>query len=114
MSATITWSIKKIECLARAEGQTDVAIRADWMCYGTQQDGDKTVAGNVLGSSEFQYTQGSPFTPFNQLTEQQVLEWVWATFAEGKKADIETAVQLQIDNQITPEVVNPPLPWAQA
>jgi len=43
------------------------------------------------------------------LTQDQVLGWVWANGVD--KTATEAAVQQQIDNQINPPVVSPPLPW---
>jgi hypothetical protein len=54
--------------------------------------------------------QGTSFVPYNQLTEQTVLGWVWANGVD--QAATEAAVQTQLDNQINPPVVTPKLPWA--
>jgi hypothetical protein len=45
-----------------------------------------------------------------QLAQDQVLGWIWANGVD--QAVTEAAVQQQIDNQINPPVVTPPLPWA--
>jgi hypothetical protein len=44
------------------------------------------------------------------LTEQQVLDWVWANGTP--KAMVELNLQSKIDAQINPPVVTPPLPWS--
>jgi len=50
------------------------------------------------------------FTPYADLTQDQVLGWIWANGVD--KDATEAAVQQQIDNQINPPVIQPPLPWA--
>jgi hypothetical protein len=52
------------------------------------------------------------FTPYADLTQAQVLGWVWASGID--KANVEAGVQGQIDNLINPPTVTPPLPWASA
>jgi hypothetical protein len=53
--------------------------------------------------------QGTSFVPYNQLTEQTVLGWIWANGVD--QAATEAAVQQQINNQRNPPVITPPLPW---
>jgi hypothetical protein len=53
--------------------------------------------------------QGENFTPYNQLTQDQVLGWVWANGVD--KAATEAAVEGQIQNQKNPPIVSPKLPW---
>jgi hypothetical protein len=43
------------------------------------------------------------------LTKDQVLGWIWANGVD--KAATEAAVEGQIQNQINPPIVSPPLPW---
>ena len=54
--------------------------------------------------------EGGSFTPYANLTQEQVLGWCWAGGVD--KAAIESGIQTQIDGQINPPVVQPPLPWA--
>jgi hypothetical protein len=49
------------------------------------------------------------FTPYEDLTEQQVLNWCFANGVD--QAAIEANVTQQIENQINPPVIAPPVPW---
>ena len=53
---------------------------------------------------------GGSFTPYDQLTQEQVLGWCWANGVD--KDATEAVVQEAIDSQINPTVIQPPLPWA--
>ena len=102
---TIIWVIEWMQCKP-TEGQlTDVVITAGWRCNGEQ--GNYT--GTVYGTCSFPAPEGS-FTPYADLTEQQVLGWIWASGVD--KDATEAAVEQQIQNQINPPIVTPPLPWA--
>ena len=101
---TILWLIERL-LVKPAEGSlTDVVINADWRCNGSQE----SFFGTCYGSCSFAPPSGS-FTPYDQLTEAQVLDWCYANGVD--KSAIEANVTAQIENQINPPVVALPLPW---
>jgi hypothetical protein len=100
----ISWIIERL-LVRKVEGTlTDVVITADWRCNGSQDQ----YSGTCYGSASFQPPSGS-FTPYDQLTEQQVLDWCFANGVD--QAAIEANVTAQINDQINPPVIAPPLPW---
>lgn len=107
MSATFTWTVVGLPCYAQIDGQSDVVFQVVWQCNATQGD-YKAEIGN---GTNIPYVAGAPFTPFNQLTQDQVLGWVWSNGVD--KTKLEAALQGQIDAQINPPVVKPQLPWSQ-
>jgi hypothetical protein len=101
---TLSWIIERL-LVRKVEGTySDVVITADWRCNGTQD----TYSGTCYGSASFQ-PPSENFTPYDQLTEQQVLDWCYANGVD--KTAIEANVSAQIENQINPPVIAPPLPW---
>lgn len=107
---TIVWNISAMSCYPQAEGETDVVFIVHWQCNGTQEQGGKTYCGYAYSSCGVTYVAGTPYTPYADLTQDQVLGWVWASGVD--KAGTEAAVQNQINDAINPPVVTPPLPWA--
>ena len=102
--ANINWIIESL-LVKPAEGSlTDVVITADWRCNGSQD----SFSGTCYGSCSFAPPSGS-FTPYKDLTQEQVLSWCYANGVD--QAAIEANVSLQIENQINPPVVSLPLPW---
>lgn len=112
MSATITWVIEWMQCKPTEGSYTDVVITAGWRCNGAQTVNDVDYTGTVYGTCSFSQPADGNFTPYAQLTQEQVLGWCWASGVD--QAATEAAVQSQIDNQISPPVIQPPLPWSQA
>ena len=101
---TINWIIESL-LVRKVEGSnTDVVITADWRCNGSQDN----YSGTCYGSTSFAPPSGS-FTPYPDLTEQQVLDWCFSNGVD--QAAIEANVTAQIANQINPPVVSLPLPW---
>jgi hypothetical protein len=101
---TISWLIERLLVKPTEGTLTDVVITADWRCNGTQDQ----YSGTCYGSASFAPPSGS-FTPYDQLTEQQVLDWCYANGVD--KTAIEANVTAQIADQINPPVIAPPLPW---
>ena len=110
---TLSWIIERLLCKPVEGTLTDVVITADWRCNGTETTGsgdtEQTYTGTCYGSCSFAPPTEN-FTPYDQLTEQQVLDWCFANGVD--QAAIEANVSLQIQNQINPPVVVLPLPWA--
>lgn len=85
----ITWSIKQLN----RELFDGLVTNAVWRCAVT--DGDQSVG--TSGSVNFE--RGDTFTPYEELTEEQVLGWVKPQL---DTAEIETGLQSHIDAQKNP------------
>ena len=103
---TYNWAITGMPAYPQAEGETDVVFQVNWQCLATE---DSYTAVSV-GSVPVTYEAGTPFTPYDQLTQNQVWGWINPSI---DRPEIEANLQVMIDQQKTPAVVNPPLPWAQ-
>jgi hypothetical protein len=104
----ITWQIDSMQCKVQEGDLSDVVITVHWRCSGEQVEGDKTYSASVYSTCSLPAPEGT-FTPYDQLTLEQVLGWIWA--AGVNKDATEAAVQQQIQLQINPPVVTLPNPW---
>ena len=109
----ITWMIEKLSAtlsdteIAARQAEGPVVVRVYWRV--TAQDG--TFTGNVSGQQEFTYNPQTNFTPYDQLTEAQVLGWVYGAMGEQRKA-YEDMVMQQIEQKKAEPIILP-LPWNQ-
>ena len=110
MSATITWSVTAMDCYPQAEGQTDVVFTVHWTCAGSETQNNQTYNASVYSTCAVTYVAGTPYTPYAQLTQDQVLGWIWASGVD--KDATQSALDTMIANQINPPVIQPPLPWS--
>lgn len=101
---TINWIIERLLVRPTEGSLTDVVITADWRCNGSQD----SYSGTCYGSCSFAPPTGS-FTPYADLTQEQVLSWCYANGVD--QTAIEANVTAQIEAQINPPVVSLPLPW---
>jgi hypothetical protein len=103
---TITWSITAMNC-STTETNPDTVIVCHWTCAGT----DGTYNASIYSTCSVPSPTGS-FTPYDQLTQEQVLGWCYANGVD--KSATEAAVEAQLQAQINPPVVTPALPWSAA
>lgn len=108
MTTQITWTVTQMDCYPQVGSETDVVFTVHWTCAGT----DGTYNASVYSTCSVPAPAPADFTPYADLTQDQVLGWIWANGVD--QAATEAAVEQQIQNQINPPVVTPSLPWAQA
>jgi hypothetical protein len=103
---TFTWTIDQMYTLDTPD--PGFVVNVIWTLTGV--DGQYTAA--ISGSNQFA-TQEGAFTPYDQLTQAQVIGWVQAALGVDGVANTEACVQGQINSMITPPVSpqNTPLPW---
>jgi len=109
MSNTYTWSFPTLSAYPSYEGETDVVFTVHWVMNGTDGNGH---SGSVYGTVGVTYADGSPFTPYADLTEAQVTAWVIESLGAERVAELETSIDNQIQQQVSPTVVDLPPPWA--
>jgi len=103
----LTWKIDALNCKPSFDGKTNVVETIHWRLNGV--DGD--YATSVYGSVGVTYTEGSPFTDYDSLTEEIVIEWLKDALGAEQVAEYEAGVNSQLEALKNPTVVNPPLPF---
>ena len=115
MSITFNWSVQKMKVAS-----DKLVTKVDLLVMGT--DGEIT-AGAAYSRD---LVRGSGFIPYEQLTEQQVLDWCFApevitwtdidnveqSTTKHLKAEGEAQVTGQIERQLAQKSAEPALPWA--
>jgi hypothetical protein len=109
------WTVNKVQV---AEG--NLIVKVDLTVTGT--DGDNS----AFAAYSCDLTRGDSFIPYEQLTEQQVLDWCFArkvtehislngsvdTITRVVKDEGEAQVAGQIARQLAQKATEPALPWA--
>jgi hypothetical protein len=102
MSTTYTWHIAQLE-RETADGYVFTA-------HYTVDANDGTYTAGAYGSIGFERPE-EDMIPFADLTEEIVIGWVKDKFGPEKVAEIEAALQSQLDEQHHPSRASG-LPWA--
>jgi hypothetical protein len=90
MATTFTWSLQNVDLLDSHEGNEDVVYRVVWQCVATSDSG-KTKS--QIGVVELDVDNITNFTPADQVTKEQIIEWV--------KSKVAVAV---VEKSLMPEV----------
>lgn len=110
MSNSYTWLISSLDCIPDVDGLTDYVVIAHWTCTGT----DGTFSGSVYNTQSFTVDPAKPdYIPFADLTEAEVISWVQDSLGSDTVDAVYRSIDQQIEAQVNPPIVTPPLPWAQ-
>jgi hypothetical protein len=105
----MNWTIDWLKTTPTTANPPEYVISCGWRCTDTQ-DG---FSGSVYGTCSF--TQAAEadgtYTPYADLTQDQVLSWCWASGVP--KDATEANVAQQIETQKNPTEIQPPLPWVK-
>jgi len=94
METTVTWHIATLE-RETADGVVFVA-------HYTIDANDGTYSAGAYGSLGLERPDEEEMIPFSQLTEEICIGWVKEKLTEEKVAEIEAALQAQLDEQHSP------------
>lgn len=107
MANTYQWAVNQMTAYPEYEGETDVVFQVAWVCSGT----DGTYNAATYGTVDVTYEAGAPFTPYADLTLEQVNGWVADALGPEGVAKAEADCDAQIEAQKVPGPITPPLPW---
>ena len=101
------WTIANLERNTADGG----VIVAHWRVTAEETVGEETYTASAYGTCGFTPDASAPdFVPYDQLTEADVLAWVWSSM---DKDATEAALAAKIEEQKAPATVSG-LPWAAA
>jgi hypothetical protein len=105
-----TWTVTNLYTQT-IDGKEDYVVTAIYDVVGV--DGEYT-ASMTSNTAQFSTEDVTEFTPYADLTEEIVINWVKESLGENGIISIEACIQGQIDSEINPPVSpeNTPLPWS--
>ena len=116
MAITYTWVVDSMDTAPSKDGLTDVVQTVHWRANAEEtvsvegQD-DKIYTATVYGSVGVGDPTPDTFVDYANLTEADVLAWVWDS-SEDFKTDQEANLASQIEDQKNPKIETLPNPWA--
>lgn len=109
MAIVYNWVISSMqEYPTTPDNLDDVVFVVNWRRSATEIVGDKTYYTDVYGSLGVPAPDPDDFTPYPDLTFDQVCGWLEAGL---DTAALDAGLTQQIENQINPPVISLPLPW---
>ena len=104
---SIEWRVLSMNCLKNLDGLVDVVYEINWLCYAMVNGFD----GATQGYAFVQYNPEVAYTPFNQLTQDQVIDWVKDAMGKDAVSQNEQQAIAFAQEKAMPKIVTPPLPW---
>lgn len=101
---TITWTIDALKTKPTDNGNADVVCEAGWRA--TIVDGE--LSDSAYGSVAIPFG-GGKFTPYDKLTQEQVLGWIGDLV---EKEEIETLLKNRMAELKAPKIEKKPIPWS--
>ena len=98
---TYDWNCKTVDVHPQEDEQTDVVYNVHWTVTGV--DGD--YSSSAIGTQTVPLSEGSTFIPFEDLTNEIVVEWTKEAMGEETVASIETGIANQVETLINPTSV---------
>ena len=111
---TYYWNCETVDARPLEDGETNVVYNVHWVVTGisdtTMPEGDSSEPGTTysamaIGAQNITWNPEGTFIPFEDLTNEIVVEWTKEAMGEEQVAGIEANIQSQIDALITPTSV---------
>jgi hypothetical protein len=116
MALSFKWSVTKLKVNPSLGGKANVVVNANWLVQAT--DNVNILSASVSGNCQF--LLGDSFTAYDQLTEQQVLDWCFEPvvtifndeiITSRLKDEVESQAANLITHQVAQKAAEPALPW---
>ena len=95
------WKIESLKNYSVYEGKENVIFKINYMCAAIENGKNAVSYGEVL----IDYDANKSFTPYENLTETQILDWVYSKANKNKieenlKEHIAKILELELNNNI--------------
>lgn len=104
---TYNWRVVKLEAYPLVNNMTNVVYAVHWECNAEEKTSDRTYVARAADNTYITVKLDN-FTEYQDLTEAQVLEWVFQTM---NREHMEARIAEVLASEKRPLVVTLPLPW---
>ena len=102
---TYKWEFPAFDCKVDENGLNKVVTTVHWIYNGTDEDG---ISATIYGAQAVGEPNPDAFTPYPDLSEEQVIEWMEETMdVEALQANLAAQIELIIN----PVIVTLPPPF---
>lgn len=113
MNVTYTWTIHRLICIPEFRGKQNVVQSVQWSCRAEAEiNGARYSETANTMSTINEYIEDTPFTPFGDLTQDQVFGWIFSNGLNKQAYEATLASNLEAQARLAETVKMPP--WATA
>ena len=102
MAITYTWKITGLKTKNVSDDKQAAVVQTYWKKIGTDADGNE---GTFSGATPFTVDptdESGPFIAFEDLTEEDVLDWIKTVVVGGYEEHVNGQIAKQIEEKISP------------
>lgn len=110
MSYVFEWHINYLDTAPQVESLERVVKSCQWSIRGYDSE-DSSISSSNFGYCNFGEPDSESFVAYADLTEQDILNWIWANGVD--RDGIEQGLATSMDGQRNPPTVILPNPWSQ-
>ena len=117
---TYNWNCRTVDAYVEQNEEADVVYNVHWIVTGTSDEvdpQDNPYSATSIGTQTLDTSEITNFIPFDQVTNEEVVDWTQAAMGPQQVASIETGIASQIESMIHPTTVTltvgepvPPIP----
>lgn len=105
MANTFTWVITQMDTIPNFNGFTNFVTRVYWKYIGTNEN---NTSSSIDGYVEFDERGPNPYIEYDNITEEEVKNWLNGYTSVG---EMQSIISQRIYNIENPPIVNLPFPW---
>ncbi len=105
MATTYNWNCKTVDVHPTEADHTDVVYNVHWIVTGVSDELDpegNAYQSTSIGTQVVPLDPESQFIPFDELTNEIVVEWTKEAMGEEQVTSIEAGIKQAIDLEINP------------
>lgn len=103
---TYTWKIELVEYALLLQGQSNVINNIHWSLLGSND----TYNSKIFGTLVLPYIPNKSFIQYENLTSQDVINWLKDNLGSERIAELEQTINTQIEAKANPKM-GYGLPW---
>lgn len=107
MAITYDWIIEQLAVKPQEGDLSKVVVLVNWRLRATQD----SFAADAYGQVSLGPPSPASYTPYAELTEDMVVEWVQSELGAESVAAMDSSLAGQIERMENPPIITPPLPW---
>lgn len=111
MAITYTWKITGLKVQNIADNKPNAIVQVYWQKIGTDENGFEGIFSGATPFTMDPTDTSGPFIPFEELTENDVIEWIKSVVVNSYEQHVDRHIQDLIDAQRNP-ITDATLPWA--
>lgn len=96
---TYTWNCKTVDVYPTDGEHADVVYNVHWIVYG---ENDESYSATSIGTQMLSVDHITEFIPFEDLTNDQLVDWTKGAMGPELVADIEAGVAAQVAEKENP------------